>query len=65
MERKGLRLPDRGLVEHLDLIRRNVVGNRLAVVAGLDLDCAVFRPDPGGPSLGACYDEDGTVYVPK
>jgi hypothetical protein len=65
MERRSLRLPDPSIAEQLRVIQRNAIGTQHSAVAGLELDYTIFRADPGSPSLGACYDEDGTVYIPE
>src|SRR5205085_11665752 len=60
-----LRPPHPELVGLLSIIKREVVGMRCHSAAGIELRYAVFRPGPDSSDLGACYDQDGTVYVPE
>lgn len=62
---RKLRLPHPELAGVLDTIKNNVVGARHNVVADVKVSYAIYRMGPSTADLGACYDEDGTIYIPE
>jgi hypothetical protein len=60
-----LRLPHPELAATLDRIKNDVVDARGNVVGDVEVSYAIYRPGPDTADLGACYDEDGTIYIPE
>lgn len=57
-----LKLPHPELAGMVEAIKREVVGTRVAFMAGTEVPYWVFRSSEVTPEL-ALYDEDGTIYV--
>ena len=63
-EEEMLRLPHPERAALIDAVKRNLVGKRHSVVAGVELCYAVFSPGLETPDF-AFYDEDETIYIPE